>query len=75
MSQAAAIRVGLGGWNFEPWRNNFYPSGLTPVDFDSLLRLLPTQADELALRHVLDVRDESFRSPAFLAMVLAEPAG
>lgn len=21
------IRVGIGGWNFEPWRNNFYPRG------------------------------------------------
>ena len=22
------IRVGIGGWTFEPWRNNFYPKGL-----------------------------------------------
>lgn len=22
------IRVGIGGWIFEPWRNNFYPAGL-----------------------------------------------
>ena len=22
------IRVGVGGWTFEPWRNNFYPPGL-----------------------------------------------
>jgi uncharacterized protein YecE (DUF72 family) len=22
------IRVGVGGWNFAPWRNNFYPAGL-----------------------------------------------
>ena len=21
------IRVGIGGWNFEPWRDNFYPKG------------------------------------------------
>ena len=20
------IRVGIGGWNFAPWRNNFYPA-------------------------------------------------
>lgn len=25
---ASRIRVGIGGWNFAPWRNNFYPSGL-----------------------------------------------
>ena len=22
------IRVGVGGWTFEPWRNNFFPEGL-----------------------------------------------
>jgi uncharacterized protein YecE (DUF72 family) len=22
------IRIGIGGWTFEPWRNNFYPKGL-----------------------------------------------
>ncbi len=22
-----SIRVGIGGWNFEPWRDNFYPPG------------------------------------------------
>src|SRR5262245_26430903 len=23
------IRTGIGGWNFAPWRDNFYPKGLT----------------------------------------------
>jgi len=23
-----AIRIGTGGWTFEPWRDNFYPKGL-----------------------------------------------
>lgn len=23
-----AIRVGIGGWTYEPWRSNFYPPGL-----------------------------------------------
>lgn len=23
-----AIRVGVGGWTYEPWRNNFFPEGL-----------------------------------------------
>src|SRR6185369_9056161 len=26
---ADVIRVGIGGWNFAPWRDNFYPAGLT----------------------------------------------
>jgi len=25
---AAAIRIGVGGWTYEPWRETFYPSGL-----------------------------------------------
>src|SRR4051812_8079897 len=29
MSTAAgSIRVGVGGWTFEPWRQTFYPPGL-----------------------------------------------
>jgi uncharacterized protein YecE (DUF72 family) len=27
-STRGAIRVGVGGWVFEPWRDNFYPAGL-----------------------------------------------
>lgn len=26
---AGSIRVGIGGWTFEPWRGVFYPDGLT----------------------------------------------
>ena len=29
MSAPPKIRVGIGGWTFEPWRNNFYPAGLS----------------------------------------------
>jgi uncharacterized protein YecE (DUF72 family) len=158
---APRIRVGIGGWVYEPWRGNFYPSGwpqqreleyasqrlsaieingtyystptrtsvakwrdstpedfifsvkasrfatnrrvlaeagesvarfigsgitelgpklgpivwqfaptkrFDPVDFEAFLKLLPTQADGLALRHVLDVRHDSFRSPEYLAL-------
>ena len=28
MSLDARVRVGVGGWTFEPWRDNFYPQGL-----------------------------------------------
>ncbi|MDP3250292.1 MAG: DUF72 domain-containing protein [Hydrogenophaga sp.] len=27
-SPAGSVRVGVGGWTFEPWRDNFYPKGL-----------------------------------------------
>lgn len=152
------IRVGVGGWTFEPWRDNFYPKGLShakelgfasrqlsaievngtyystmkpesfrkwhdetpddfvfslkasryatnrriladagdsiarfvdsgiaelnrklgpivwqfmptkafePEDFEAFLALLPKKAGSRALRHVMDVRHESFIVPAY----------
>jgi uncharacterized protein YecE (DUF72 family) len=160
-SPAPAIRVGVGGWTFEPWRNNFYPPGwpaareleyasrqltaievngtyyglqkpatfakwrsetpdhfvfclkasrfatnrrvlaeagdsiqrfvasgitelgpkLGPIvwqlaptkrfdaaDLDAFMSCLPAHADGLTLRHVLDVRHESFRSSDYLQL-------
>jgi len=155
------IRVGIGGWTYEPWRDNFYPaklpaarelmhasrqvtaievngtyystmtaksferwfaetpddfvfslkanrfatnrrvlaeagesiqrfigSGLVrlehklgpllwqfadskkfdPVDFEAFLKLLPEDLEGRRLRHVLDVRNDSFMVPEFLAL-------
>ena len=155
------IRIGVGGWTFEPWRDNFFPKGLPhsrelgyasrqltaievngtyygtlkpasfkrwadetpegfvfslkasryatnrrvlaeagesitrfvesgiselgrklgPVvwqfmpgkvfeaeDFEAFLALLPQRVDGHALRHAIDVRNESFMTPAFLAL-------
>ncbi|WP_066271886.1 DUF72 domain-containing protein [Hydrogenophaga palleronii] len=28
VASAGAIRSGVGGWTYEPWRDNFYPKGL-----------------------------------------------
>lgn len=28
MAKASAVRVGVGGWTYAPWRNNFFPEGL-----------------------------------------------
>ncbi len=157
----AAIRVGIGGWTFEAWRDNFYPAGwpqareleyasrqltaieingtyystqkpatfakwrdetpegfvfsmkanrfatnrrvlaeagesidrfigsgiaelgpklgpivwqfaptkrFDPVDFGAFLKLLPSEVSGLPLRHVMDVRHDSFRSPDYLAL-------
>ena len=162
-----AIRVGIGGWNYAPWRGAFYPAGLAqrleleyasrqvtaieinatyyrtqkpesfarwrdetpdgfvfalkanrfatnrrvlgeagesigwfvssgitelgdklgPIvwqfaptkrfdegDFGDFLKLLPQQQDGIALRHVLEVRHESFRTPEFVAMCRAKGA-
>ena len=161
MQDTQRIFVGVGGWTYEPWRNNFYPQGLphsrelgyassklsaievngtyystfkpptfarwrdeTPAgfmfslkanrfatnrkrlatagesierfvssgisalgdklgpivwqfmptkvfdaaDFEPFLALLPRAVDGLPLRHVLDVRHESFNSPEYLSL-------
>ena len=158
---AGRIRVGIGGWTFEPWRDNFFPKGLAhskelhyasrqltaievngtyystfkpptfakwrdetpdgfvfslkanrfatnrkllatagesidrfiasgiselgaklgpivwqfmptkqfvPDDFEAFLALLPAKVDGVALRHVLDVRHDTFNTPAFLSL-------
>jgi uncharacterized protein YecE (DUF72 family) len=159
--ETATIRVGVGGWTYEPWRGAFYPPGLArtqelhfasrqltaieingtyygtqkaasfarwrdetpdhfvfsvkatrfatnrrvlaeggeaiehfihsgiaqlgkklgpilwqfmptksfdPTDFGAFLALLPRTVDGWPLRHVMDVRHASFRTPAYLAL-------
>ena len=159
--QPPRVRVGVGGWTYEPWRDNFFPKGLPhqqelayasrhltgievngtyyrtfrpavfaawrdetpddfvfslkaarfatnrkqlatagesiesfvgsgiaelgaklgplvwqfmptkrfePEDFEAFLALLPRSVDGRPLRHVLDVRHESFLSPDYLAL-------
>lgn len=160
-SSSPHIRIGIGGWTFEPWRDHFYPAGLAhskelqyasrkltaievngtyystfkpqtfakwhsetpegfmfslkanrfatnrrvlaeagdsitrfvesgiselkdklgPIvwqfmpskvfesgDFEAFLALLPQAVDGRRLRHVLDVRHESFATPAFITL-------
>lgn len=45
---ALRTRIGIGGWNFEPWRNNFYP-----MDLPHRLEL------EYASRHVTAIEINS----------------
>jgi uncharacterized protein YecE (DUF72 family) len=164
MAKNGSIRVGIGGWTFEPWRGTFYPKGLAqkreleyagqhltsieingtyygsqkpesfarwrdetpdgfvfsvkgtrfstnrrvladsgqsierfvnsgilelkdklgpinwqflptkqfdPKDFEAFLKLLPATHEGRDLRHVVEVRHPSFRSPDFIAMLRA----
>src|SRR6185437_11744530 len=160
--KSGQIRIGIGGWTFEPWRGVFYPKGLThakelayaserltsievngtfyrsqtpatfrkwaaevpkgfvfalkgprfavnrrvlaeagdsikrfldsgvtelgehlgpllwqfaptkkfdPVDFGGFLELLPGTFNGRALRHVIEVRHDSFKTPEFIALL------
>lgn len=161
-SPSGEIRIGIGGWVFEPWRGSFYPDGLPqkreleyagskltsievngtyygsqkpesfakwraetpdgfvfalkgsrfctnrrvlaeagpsvekfvtsgiaelkeklgpinwqfmatkafdPADFEAFLKMLPKEVDGLALRHAVEVRHPSFRSPEFVGLL------
>ncbi|KQV81499.1 DUF72 domain-containing protein [Rhizobium sp. Root1220] len=162
MKKSGTIRVGIGGWTFEPWRDHFYPGDLKqkdelyyasrklkvievngtyyssqkpetfakwaadvpdgfvfslkasrfvtnrrvlaeagesmqrfltqglselgsrlgpilwqfaptkkydPDDFEAFLKLLPNTQDGLPLKHVVEVRHDSFKTPEFVAML------
>ncbi|MEO8938286.1 MAG: DUF72 domain-containing protein [Burkholderiaceae bacterium] len=49
-------------WQFMPTKQ------FDPDDFEAFLDRLPKKVGSLALRHALDVRHESFRSEAFVAL-------
>ena len=49
-------------WQFAPTKR------FDPPDFESFLTLLPLSVGGLPLRHVLDVRHESFATPDYLAL-------
>lgn len=54
-ARAARIKVGIGGWNFAPWRNSFYPGGL------------PQRRElEYASRHLaaIEINSTFYRAPA-----------
>lgn len=39
-----------------------------PADFEALLKLLPKKVDGLAIRHAVEVRHDSFKDEAFIAL-------
>jgi uncharacterized protein YecE (DUF72 family) len=49
-------------WQFPPTRR------FQPEDFERFLKLLPLEVRGLPLRHALDVRHDSFKTPEFLAL-------
>ena len=60
----AELREKLGPivWQFAPTKR------FEPLDFEAFLKLLPAEVAGLSLRHVLDVRHESFKTPEYLTL-------
>jgi len=56
-------RLGPLLWQFAPTKK------FDEADFGSFLELLPRKQDGLELRHVVEVRHDSFRSPVFIALI------
>ncbi|RTL87363.1 MAG: DUF72 domain-containing protein [Hyphomicrobiales bacterium] len=66
-SGVAALGKKLGPvlWQFPPSRT------FEPDFFDGFLAALPREAESVALRHAIEVRNESFRTSAFVALARA----
>ena len=56
-------RLGPVLWQFAPTKQ------FDEKDFGGFLELLPRESDGRALRHVVEVRHESFQTPAFIALL------
>ncbi len=50
-------------WQFAPTKK------FDPQDFEAFLKLLPAKQDGIALRHVVEVRHDSFKVPEFVTML------
>ncbi len=55
-------KLGAINWQFMPTKK------FDAADFEGFLRLLPKQIDGQRLRHAVEVRHDSFRTPDFVAM-------
>jgi len=66
-SGVTALKQKLGpiNWQFAETKQ------FDPADFEGFLKRLPKSADGLALRHAVEVRHDSFRSPDFVALARA----
>jgi len=56
-------KLGPINWQFMPTKP------FDPADFEAFLRLLPKELDGVRLRHAVEVRHDSFRSPDFVALL------
>jgi uncharacterized protein YecE (DUF72 family) len=68
-SGSGDIRVGVGGWTFEPWRDNFYPKGLAHS------KELEYASTQLSAIEVNGTYYSTFKPPTFAKWRDATPEG
>ncbi len=56
-------KLGPINWQFMPTKK------FDPADFEGFLKLLPQSIEGRSIRHVVEVRHDSFKSPDFIALV------
>ncbi len=56
-------KLGPINWQFMPTK------AFDPADFEAFLKLLPHEREGRPLRHAVEVRHDSFRSPEFIALL------
>lgn len=56
-------KLGPINWQFMPTKS------FDPADFEAFLTLLPAEREGRRLRHAVEVRHDSFRTPAFIALL------
>ena len=64
-----SIRVGIGGWTFEPWRGTFYPEGLTQK------RELEYASRQLTAIEINGTYYSSFKPATFAGWAATAPDG
>lgn len=62
-------KLGPINWQFPPYKK------FDPADFEAFLDLLPEAANGTPLRHVVEVRHDSFKTPEFIDMARARGIG
>jgi uncharacterized protein YecE (DUF72 family) len=55
-------KLGVVNWQFMPTKK------FDPTDFEAFLKLLPKSVEGRAIRHAVEVRHESFKTPDFIAL-------
>jgi uncharacterized protein YecE (DUF72 family) len=69
MQEHQRVRVGVGGWTYEPWRSNFYPPGLPHS------KELEYASRKLTAIEVNGTYYSTFKPPTFARWRDATPAG